>query len=69
MEVRWSSQAAEDLERICEWIHRDRPEAARRVAQTIYDGCERLRNFPSNVQSGLSTVIEEYSAAAILWLH
>ena len=46
MEIRWSMPAAEDLERICERIERDNPEAARRVAQTIYDGCSRLENFP-----------------------
>jgi toxin ParE1/3/4 len=46
MEVRWSVAAAEDLERICERIERDNPEAARRVARTIYAGCERLKDFP-----------------------
>jgi toxin ParE1/3/4 len=46
MEVRWSEAAAEDLERICEWIDRDDPEAARRVARTIYEQCGRLRDFP-----------------------
>lgn len=46
MEVRWSLLAAEDLERICERIERDNREAARRVAQTIYEGCDRLRDFP-----------------------
>jgi plasmid stabilization system protein ParE len=35
MEVRWSLLAAEDLERICERIGRDNPEAARRVARTM----------------------------------
>lgn len=45
MEIRWSLPAAEDLERICERIERDNPEAARRVAKTIYDGCARLRNY------------------------
>jgi plasmid stabilization system protein ParE len=39
MEVRWSLPAAEDLELICEWIERDNPEAARRVAKTIYEEC------------------------------
>ena len=34
MEVRWSLPA-EDFERICEWIARDNPEAAQRVARTI----------------------------------
>lgn len=47
MEVRWSLPAAEDLEQICEWIERDNPEAARRVAQTIYDECGRLKDFPN----------------------
>jgi toxin ParE1/3/4 len=47
MEVRWSIPAAEDLEHICEWIERDNPEAARRVARTNYDECARLKNFPN----------------------
>jgi len=46
MEVRWSLPAAEDLERICERIERDNPDAARRVARTIYDGCARLKSYP-----------------------
>ena len=45
MELRWSLPAAEDLEQICERIERDNPEAARRVAQIIYDGCTRLKDF------------------------
>lgn len=47
MEIRWSLPAAEDLERICERIERDNPDAARRVAKTIYDACAQLRNFPN----------------------
>jgi len=27
-------------------VERDNPEAARRVARTIYDGCARLKDFP-----------------------
>lgn len=46
MEVRWSLPAAEDLERVCERIERDSPEAARRVARTIYDSCTNLKDFP-----------------------
>jgi plasmid stabilization system protein ParE len=45
MEIRWSLPAAEDLERICAWIERDSPEAARCVAVTIYEGCQRLKDF------------------------
>ena len=47
MVIRWSSLAADDLECICERIERDNPEAARRVAQTIFDGCARLSGFPN----------------------
>ena len=47
MEIRWSLPAAEDLERICQRIERDNPEAAARVAKTIYNGCARLRDFPN----------------------
>ena len=47
MEIRWSLPAAEDLERICEWIERDNPEAARRVAKTIFEGCAHLKDFPN----------------------
>jgi plasmid stabilization system protein ParE len=46
MEVRWSSLAADDLERICAWIEWDNSDAARRVAKIIYDGCGRLSSFP-----------------------
>ena len=46
MQLRWSMPAADDLERICGRIDRDSPEAARRVARTIYEGCARLKDFP-----------------------
>jgi toxin ParE1/3/4 len=46
MEIRWSIHAAEDLQRICTWIERDHPEAANRVAATIYDGVARLNIVP-----------------------
>jgi plasmid stabilization system protein ParE len=42
MQVRWSVPAAEDLEQICQWIERDNPEAARRVARTIYIEISRI---------------------------
>jgi len=47
MQVRWSITAVEDLEHICDWIRRDNPEAARRVARTIYDECTLLKDFPN----------------------
>ena len=32
---------------ICSWIERDNPEASRRVAKIIYDGCSHLKDFPN----------------------
>ena len=46
MKIRWSLPAADDFERICDRIERDDPEAARRVARIIYDGCARLKEHP-----------------------
>jgi plasmid stabilization system protein ParE len=33
MKIRWSSEAADDLERIALHIHEDNPEAARRIVK------------------------------------
>lgn len=46
MQLRWSPEAADDLQRICERIEIDNPEATTRVARTIYEGCARLKEFP-----------------------
>lgn len=46
MDIRWSLPAAEDLERICQRVEHDNPQAATRVARTIYAGCARLADFP-----------------------
>jgi len=45
MKIRWSPEAADDLQRICERIAIDNPEAANRVAARIYEGCGRLKEF------------------------
>jgi len=46
MQIRWSPEAAEDFQFISERIEIDNPEAATRVARAIYDGCDRLKEFP-----------------------
>ncbi len=69
MEIRWLLPAAEDLERLCAWIDRDNPEAARRVAGIIYDGCAQLKNFPnigraSRRRTGINSGVPYLTAAA-----
>ena len=46
MKIRWSPEAADDLQHICERIGIDNPEAASRVAVTIYQWCDRLKESP-----------------------
>lgn len=52
MHVRWTAAAAEDLYSIARYIARDNPPAARNVAKTLYDGCERLRDVPYRGRTG-----------------
>jgi toxin ParE1/3/4 len=52
MSVRWSPEAADDLERIVDYIKRNNPPAARRVAETIYRRCGDLQVFPERGRQG-----------------
>ena len=52
MRVRWTTDAADDLERICDYIAESRPEAARRVAQTVVERIGTLESFPNLGRSG-----------------
>jgi plasmid stabilization system protein ParE len=46
MIVRWSPEAAADFAAIVDYIQRQNPSAAERVARSIYDGVESLAAFP-----------------------
>jgi toxin ParE1/3/4 len=52
MQVRWSEPAADDLGEIRRYIERDNPDAAQRVAMTIYDGCGSLAEMPHRGRKG-----------------
>ena len=52
MRVRWTTDAADDLERICDYIARSRPDSARRVAQSVVERISELQTFPSIGRSG-----------------
>jgi len=54
MRVRWTTRAADDLAHIVDYIRKDNPAAARRVAQTIYQGIAGLRKFPNIGRIGLA---------------
>jgi toxin ParE1/3/4 len=52
MEVRWSPEAADDLERIVLRVLQDDPQAAKRIADAIYQRCADLRLFPNRGRRG-----------------
>jgi plasmid stabilization system protein ParE len=54
MRVRWTTTAAGDLAQIVEYIRKDDPAAARRVAQTIFGSVAGLHTFPSRGRIGLA---------------
>ena len=52
MQVRWTTPAAKDLQRITRRIRRDNPTAARQVAKTLYDGAMSLEAMPHRGRGG-----------------
>ncbi|MGH9371634.1 MAG: type II toxin-antitoxin system RelE/ParE family toxin [Vicinamibacterales bacterium] len=52
MRVRWTSDAADDLERICDYVAQDRPETARRMALDIIRSVDSLDTFPNRGRLG-----------------
>jgi addiction module RelE/StbE family toxin len=52
MRVRWTTDAGEDLERICDYIAQSRPESARQVAQSVVKRIGTLETFPLLGRSG-----------------
>jgi toxin ParE1/3/4 len=52
MRVRWTTPASIDLYNIVERIEKDNPTAAADVADTVYNGCDTLRNFPRRGRKG-----------------
>lgn len=47
MRARWTTDAADDLERICDYIAEDHPDSARRVAQSVIERIGTLETFPN----------------------
>jgi toxin ParE1/3/4 len=52
MRVRWTADAADDLERICDYVAQSNPDSARRIARTIVDGIASLQTFPNRGRLG-----------------
>ena len=47
MELRWTEEAASDLERIAEYLFEHTPLHAERIVRTIYESPGQLKTFPA----------------------
>jgi toxin ParE1/3/4 len=52
MQIRWSPDAAADLESIIDYLRRDSPAVAHRIGQAIYDRLNILGAFPYSGKVG-----------------
>jgi addiction module RelE/StbE family toxin len=52
MKIRWSPTAVSDLKSIRDYIAKDNPTAARKVAARIKEATNRLMNFPFSGRAG-----------------
>jgi plasmid stabilization system protein ParE len=52
MRVRWTTDAADDLERICDYIAETSPGAAQKIAATIVQRIVDLETFPQLGRQG-----------------
>lgn len=52
MHVRWTTDAADDLERICDYLAEARPDSARLVAEEIVQSVGVLETFPNRGRPG-----------------
>jgi toxin ParE1/3/4 len=52
MRLHWTKPAAQDLYSIVRRIQHDNPDAAAKVAKTLYDGCGSLGKLPRRGRKG-----------------
>jgi toxin ParE1/3/4 len=68
MDVRWSPEAADDLERIVLHIRHDNPLVARNVALAIYETIGSLNTFPNRGRRGRIQGTRELVLAPLPWI-
>jgi toxin ParE1/3/4 len=52
LKVRWTTQAADDLEAVFDFIAKDKPSAARRIARKVRDCSRLLARYPRLGRAG-----------------
>ena len=58
MRIRWTTPAARDLTRICDYIEKEADsETARRIALPPYEGVDSLKQFPPRYRPGSCRIV------------
>jgi len=52
MKICWAPEAAADFAGIVEYIHKQNPSAAHRVAHSVYESVASLESFPNRGRCG-----------------
>ncbi|WP_320820867.1 type II toxin-antitoxin system RelE/ParE family toxin [Thalassolituus sp.] len=47
-QIKWTEPALEDINEIAEYIALDKPSAAKRLVQNIFESVKRLKEFPDS---------------------
>ena len=65
MRVRWTTNAADDLEHICDYIAETSPDSAHRVARAPIEGVASLDTFPNRGRLGREEGTREFVFAPL----
>ena len=68
MELRWTENAAADLERISNYLFEQTPERAAELAQRIYDAPAELLKFPHRGRPGKKRETRELVLSSLPYL-
>lgn len=68
MELRWTEEAAADLERIADYLFEHAPERAERLVRALYDAPSGLLTFPHRGRPGKKEGTREFVMAPLPYI-
>jgi toxin ParE1/3/4 len=68
MELRWTQDAAADLERIADYLLAHSPDRAPRLLRSIYEAPQTLLLFPHRGRPGKKAGTRELSLSPLPWI-